>query len=180
MSKGETRIAKISLGKTVELNPRYLKAKLLLAGIYLRERDFDLAKKESEDVLSILPENYQAKLILGNVYMYQRKFKQAQDLFESLIKLGPNNPVGYFRLGILQRMLKQNDLALANFEKAMSINPKLMDVFANIILLHAANKEFSTAIKRCDRQMEKVQDTPAVRAFVHSLKVYLHILWLRS
>ncbi|MGR8931573.1 MAG: F0F1 ATP synthase subunit B family protein, partial [Gammaproteobacteria bacterium] len=44
-------IAKLSLAKAVELNPRHLQAKLLLAEIYFSGRDFDQAQKESERLL---------------------------------------------------------------------------------------------------------------------------------
>ena len=57
----------------------------------------------------------------------------------------------------------------------MSINPKLMDVFTNIVLLHASKKEFDRAILKCDKQMQKVQDSPAALAIIYNLKggIYL-------
>jgi tetratricopeptide (TPR) repeat protein len=109
-------------------------------------------------------------LILLNTYMYQKKVKEAEETFESLIKLAPENPAGYFRLGLLQRLLKEYDPALTNFNKAMSINAKLMDVFTNIILVHAAKKEFQTAILKCDKKLEEYQDSPELMAIVHNLK----------
>jgi tetratricopeptide (TPR) repeat protein len=141
-----------------------------LAEIYSREHDFDLARQESLGVLEIAPENYQAKLILGNAFMYQNNVVKAKKAFESLFKLEPENPAGYFRLGLLHRSLKEYDLALANFNQAISINPKLMDVFTNIILVHAAKKEFDTALLKCDEQLEKVKDTPALKSIIHNLK----------
>ena len=57
LGKGKIRIAKRALATAVELNPRFIKAKLLLAETYLREHDFDMAQKESQEVLKIDPEN---------------------------------------------------------------------------------------------------------------------------
>jgi tetratricopeptide (TPR) repeat protein len=174
LRKGENRIAKTALGKAVELNPKFIKAKLLLAEIYMRERDFSMAQKESDEVLEIAPGIYQAKLILGNAYLYQRKIKEAKETFGSLIKLEPENPAGYFHLGILYRSIKENDLALANFEKAMSINPNLMDVFTNIIRVHVNKKEFKTAILKCDGQLAKMQNKPERLAIIYTLKGELY------
>ncbi|HUT43586.1 MAG TPA: tetratricopeptide repeat protein, partial [Desulfobacterales bacterium] len=121
-----------------------------------------------------------AKLILGNTYMYQKKVEKAQEVFESLIKLAPENPEGYYRLGLLLRLLKKYDLALTNLNKAMSINPKLMDVFTNIILVHAAKKDFETALLMCDDQLKNVQDEPALKSIVHNLKGELYLAQLET
>ncbi|MFZ0484580.1 MAG: tetratricopeptide repeat protein, partial [Desulfobacterales bacterium] len=112
--------------------------------------------------------------------MYQKKVKEAQEIFESLIKLAPENPEGYFRLGLLLRLLKKYDLALTNLNKAMSINPKLMDVFTNIILVHAAKKEFKTALLLCDDQLKNVQDKPALKSILHNLKGELYLAQLKT
>jgi tetratricopeptide (TPR) repeat protein len=175
LGKGENRIAKTALGKAVELNPKYVKAKLLLAEIYMREHDYSMAQKESAEVLGTAPGNYHAKLILGNAYLNQRKIKEAKETFESLIKLEPEKPAGYYRLGILYRLIKEYDLALKNFEKAMSINPNLMDVFTNIILVHVDKKEFETAMLKCDSQLETMQGKPELLAIIHNLKGKLYL-----
>jgi len=87
-----------------------------------------------------------------------------------LIQLEPENPTGYFRLGLLQRLLKKYDPALQNLNKAMALNPYHMDVFSNIILVHAGKKEFDTALLKCDEQLEKVKDTPELKSIIHNLK----------
>jgi tetratricopeptide (TPR) repeat protein len=50
LGKGETRIAKAELIKALELNSTLVEARLLLAEIYLRERDFTFAQKEIQGV----------------------------------------------------------------------------------------------------------------------------------
>jgi tetratricopeptide (TPR) repeat protein len=41
--------------------------------------------------------------------------------------------------------------------------------------VHAAKKEFKTAILKCNKQLEKVQDTPALLAIIHNLKGGLYL-----
>ena len=50
-----------------------------------------------------------------------------------------------------------------------------MDVFTNIILVHAAKKEFETAISTCDKKLKKVQDSPKLMAVIHNLKGGLYL-----
>ncbi len=175
VGKGEIRLAKESLEKVVELNPRHVKAKLLLGDIYLRNGKYDLAQKESDDALAIIkdknmPEKYQAYMIQGNSYMYQKQISKAEAAFNSAVKTDKNNPTGYYRLGLLYRSQKKYNLAMSNFEKAMAIKPSLMDVFTNVIFIHAAKKEFDPAIKKCDEQMERVKEVPAALAIIYNLK----------
>ena len=106
----------------------------------------------------------------------QKDIANAQKAYESLIELQPDNPVGYFRLGYLQRLLQQYDAALSNFEKALVLNPRLMDVFANIVAIHVAQKEVATATQKCDQKLAQYPDDPTVGAIVHNLKGNLYLV----
>jgi tetratricopeptide (TPR) repeat protein len=163
------------LAKALELKPDHIQTRLLMAGIYFRQRDFKLSQKESLEILAISPKNVQAMLILGNSYLYQRKFTEARKTYESIIETAPDNPLGYFRLGYLQRIRGQYEPALKNFEKALSLDPNLMDAFTNVIITHVQRSEFDLAITKCDRQLKQVDQKPEISAMVYNLKggVYL-------
>jgi tetratricopeptide (TPR) repeat protein len=92
-----------------------------------------------------------------------------------MIEHASDNPEGYFRLGVLQRMQQQYDLALANFEKALSLNPQLMDVFSNLVLVYAAQTDFTTAITKCDQKIAELKNTPSAQAIVYNLKAELYL-----
>ncbi|MBT8364900.1 MAG: tetratricopeptide repeat protein, partial [Deltaproteobacteria bacterium] len=97
------------------------------------------------------------------------------NIFTSLIEAAPENPVGYYQLGLVDKALGQFADALSNFDKALSITPRFVDVFTNVILVHAAQKEFSKALAKCDRQLELYSDSPALSAVVHHLKGGLYL-----
>jgi len=170
IGRNETGQAKTAMLRAIDLNPRYIKAKIVLADLYMREKAFDLARKEGEEVLKIRPDNYHAKMIVGNALMYQGHSRDAVSVFRDLIRLDPQNPAGYFRLGLVQRLTKQYDRALVNLEKARALNPRLMDVFTNIVFLYSARKDFAAALEQCDRQARIVKDSPALLAMVYNLK----------
>ena len=108
-------------------------------------------------------------MLLGNIYLGQQKFADAQAAYESLVKAEADNPAGYFRLGYLYRVRKQYDQALKYFDRALAINPNLMDAFSNVVMVHGAQKQFDQALERCDRQLKLVADTPAAAAIVYNL-----------
>jgi tetratricopeptide (TPR) repeat protein len=173
--KGETSTAKTALLKALELNPKLTNAKLLLASHYLREGAYNMAEKESAEVLADFPQNYQAQLVFGNACLNQQKMQAAQGAFETLVTLQPENPVGHYRLGLLQQSLKQHDAARASFEKALELNSKLLDVFSALIQAEVVSGNFDAALEKCDRQLELVDPSSMSAAIIHDLKggIYL-------
>ncbi|GAJ21282.1 unnamed protein product, partial [marine sediment metagenome] len=65
--------------------------------------------------------------------------------------------------------------AMNNLEKVLSIKPRRVDAFTHVILVHAAKKEYSRALERCDRQLELYGDSPVLRAMVYNLKGTLYL-----
>lgn len=172
---GQSQMAQDELGRVLELNNKYQTARLLLAQIYMQDREFELAAEQYKAILETSPDNYQTKLLLGNAYFFQRQLTEARQIYKELIEFNPKVPAAYFRLGILQRAMQQPEAALNNFEKAMAINPKLIDVFTNIIAIHIATKDFAKAHQRCDEQMKNMTDTPPVLAAVQNLKGEIYL-----
>jgi tetratricopeptide (TPR) repeat protein len=71
-------------------------------------------------------------------------------------------------------MKKQYDEAIAYFDKALQINPKLMDVFTNKVLTLAAQKKWDAAREACTQQLAVVADSQPARAIVHFMEGQIH------
>ena len=76
-------------------------------------------------------------MVLGKAYLGQNKLGLAQNEFGTMIRMQPDNPHGYFNLGIVKRLQKNNSEALENFEKALELDPKLLDVLSQAVSLEA-------------------------------------------
>ena len=107
---------------------------------------------------------------MGKTYLAKRQSEAAAKAFQRMIALQPDNPQGYFQLGITQRLQKNSDTALATFEKALEINPKLMDVLLQIVSIDVARKDYAAALDRCDRQLKLVEDSKIQVAVILNLK----------
>jgi len=107
---------------------------------------------------------------LGNAFAYQGKTEEAEKQYRSLIGISPDNPMAYFRLGLLHRSLKNYASAIENMNKALSINPMFMDVFINLVLVHAEEKNFKQAMILCDEQLKKADGKPDALALIRDLK----------
>ena len=174
-SKGEMQVAKSSLNKAIELNAGDNRARILLADISLRLRDVDSAMRLSHEVIEKSPDNYPAHSILGRAYLVKGQFAQAEEIFRRMIALQPENPQGFFQLGIVQRLIKDDDGALVSFGKALAINPQLMDVFSQVVSIHVTKKDYAGALAQCDRQIDLLKESNRHVAMITSLKglVYL-------
>jgi len=91
------------------------------------------------------------KQLKGKLFAYEKKLDEAIAIFQSLVKEEP-------------------EAALENFEIALKINPNLMDVFTNIISLHASRKDYKTALDKCDAYLQMVEDNPVVTSIILNLK----------
>ena len=175
LGKGDLENAKTYLQKSLAINPNYLNAKLLLTDIHLKEGNYDLVQKESRAIFIKLNENSQVKLILGDDRIPRKSTKKGIESFGSLFELASENPAGYIRVGSQESIKKKYDQIINHSERILSYNPELMNVFTNIILLHALKNEFRTAFDKCDRQIKLLSKKPDLVAQVYNLKGGLYL-----
>ncbi|MBI9088818.1 MAG: tetratricopeptide repeat protein [Desulfobacterium sp.] len=162
--------AKSSAMKAVELNPNYTNARLLLADIHYQERSYGLAQEQAQTVLKRNPSDYRAVLISANAHMGTGDLEPAEKGFQTLINIDPNNPVGYYRMGLLKSYQKKYDQAEPSLNKALEINPLLMDVFTLIVRNSIAQNKYTIAHQRCEKQLELTQDKPNLVCVIHNLE----------
>ncbi len=169
LGKGDMAAAGKALGRAAALDPRNVDARLLLTDLYLRDNNFAMAEKESRGILEILRHNLQTVLIVGSAAPGESHPAEVLPM-RSIGRPSSDNPSGYLKTELINRLRKKYDPTMGGFEKALSENPRLVNVFTNIILLHAAKKEYDQALEKCDRQIELLGDAPGLRALVHNLK----------
>jgi len=170
LGKGEVQAAKAAFSRTIELTPNSVKTRLLLANIHLRLRDADLARAESQEILRLEPNNYQATLIQGNAELILGNIQQAETSYAKLIALNDSNPTGYYRLGVIAQIKKDYDRAIEYYQKALSLNPKLMDVSTELVRAHMGRGDFEQALAQCDQQLTVTEEIPQLTAVIHFLK----------
>jgi len=134
-----------------------------------------LCYRLNRNILNLLHKNLKVELILGNTSLTQKSEQKSIDSFDSLSELASKNPAGHLRVGHLNKLKKKLDLTIAGFEKILAKNPRLINVFGNIILLHAAKNEYETALAKCDKQIEKLGGEPELLANIYNIKGGLYI-----
>jgi Flp pilus assembly protein TadD len=90
----------------VENDPNLFEARLNLAALSLKFRNYEIAEKNLREVLKGQSKNYEAIIGLGVALRGNRKFDEAEVEYNRARNLDPQRPEAYFNLGILYQEYK--------------------------------------------------------------------------
>lgn len=95
-----------SFKRAIEYDPELHEARMNLAALSLKFRDYTTAEQNFRAVLQAQPKNYEATLGLGVALRGGRKIDEAEQMYLAAQKLDGGNPDSYFNLGILYQEYK--------------------------------------------------------------------------
>lgn len=170
VNKGDLELAKGSLLKAVELNPRLVEARLMLANFYVRSRDKELARKQIDSVLEILPDNIQALTLLGNLRILEDDAKGAEEAYIKVKDLNPDDAGSYMRLGVLYNMTKRVEEAKGMLQKTLEIDPNRVDALGILVGILAKEKKYNEALELCNTYSAKAGDKKPMLAIIEYLR----------
>lgn len=175
MALGSDHLARTDLLRALEIRPQYVKARLVLAELDIKEAEFALAKEELHKILEQHPSLYKANLFMGDVLAATGEPEKALQAYGKLMTLAPENPIAFFRSGLVYLQGRQLDLAHKNFVRARAINPHLMDVFQAMVRCLVMKKEQTAAFDLCRDQLRIVNEFPLARSKVYLLMGELYV-----
>lgn len=163
LEKGDTTLARESLVKAIELNQNLIDARLILAELYIKSGDRNLASEQVEAVLAQSSENVRALIFKG---ILEEDAKAAEAAFKKVVSLDPENPAGYLRLGVLYNLIGRKDDSLKNLQKSLDLNPMQTNALGMILDIYVKDKRYDDAFSICEKQKEKVKDSPSAFALI--------------
>lgn len=175
LAQGKELMAERDLVKSVELDPRLINARVILAERYLRERHKNLAREQINAVLKDSPGNVKGLMLKGNLEILDRDAKGAEATFKQVIRENPDYAPAYVRLGLLFQLTHRLGEARKHLVKALEINPKQGDALALLVGIQVRQKKFDEALKTCRDQKDKMGNDPPGLALAESLmgNIYL-------
>src|SRR5881397_2109105 len=110
------------------------------------------ARLNADEALRLQPDLPEGHLALGFSYYYgDRDYERALTEFEIAKRGLPNEADAYSAIAAIQRRQGKWAESTANFEKAVSLDPKNANVLFNLGLNYMAQRDFETADKIFDR-----------------------------
>ena len=170
IGKGDPKMGQQDLLKAVEFNPGLLDARLILAELYLNERNADLARQQIEAALKIAPRNTRVLMHQGSLKVLEKDLKGAEEVYGRIVQADANYAPAYVQLGLIYNFTNRQPEALKSFNKALALNPHQTDALALAVELNVRDKKYDEALKVCEDHRKKVEDSPASLALIEYLE----------
>jgi len=130
------------------------------------------ARLNAEESLRLQPNLPEGHLALGFSYYYgDRDYERALSEFEIAKRDLPNEADAYSAIAAIQRRQGKWAESTANFEKAVSLDPKNANVLFNLGLTYMAQRDFETADKIFDRAIAADPQAFASRGMKSALAI---------
>ena len=122
------------------------------ADALLENRETDKAIETYKNALKNNPQNQNAKLGLSEAYIIKGDDalaasgrNEAKIFYQEAIKSDDSNYAAYAKLAEIFEQMKLSDDALANYDKALKINPAATELFVPVANLYYQKDDYSTA-----------------------------------
>lgn len=116
-----------SYRNALDLKKDYLEALIGLGYVYISKERYDEAEKQFQTAYNLKPNDIEARLGLGRVYAKKGKYQEAIKQINSVINApsikNEDRAKAYFALGFVYEDQNKRQDAIAQYEKAVSINP---------------------------------------------------------
>jgi tetratricopeptide (TPR) repeat protein len=170
LQKGDVRKAIGEWERSVALDATHRDTLRILADLYVRTGQPDLALAVLKPFIARHPHEGFAYALIGAAYGAKKDFVQAVDSYRSFVRLTPGNPQGPHFLGQALRKLGRDAEATAMFEEALRIDPGFVNALGQLAEMMAArDKKWDAAVARIGQQIEKVPDAAGVYYLLGSI-----------
>jgi tetratricopeptide (TPR) repeat protein len=127
LKKGHTAEAEKLYIKSIAMDPSLVESYAKLGAIYLNQEQFGKAELIYRKLVVAVSDDPVYLSNLGLALFHQEKYAEAKDFYEKAIELDPNRAGRFYSLARINHLMEEMDLAFANIEKALNLDPGNLD-----------------------------------------------------
>ncbi|MGA2243229.1 MAG: tetratricopeptide repeat protein [Verrucomicrobiota bacterium] len=158
---GNLDAASRSCESALKINPNFEDAHLLLAGIRLRQKNYEAAVVQGSEVLRLNPKNAEAHKCIGDALVAQDKTTEAASEYSTALELKPDDVTIREVLALILVQKGETDKALACLQEALKIQPT-PGAHAQVAAIRAGQGEFPDAVGHYRAVLRLQPDSPDV------------------
>jgi len=176
--KGDPDAALKKLERSIELDAQFDQTYLILAGLYMSQKDLDKAAEQYQKAIAVQPNIAEPYLGLGDVYMNKNDLDKAAEAYRKALTIRPDLVQAqsvlayiYSQQGKLSEAI-QTSLSLI---KTSPNDPNIWNTHKNLALLYAQTGNLPAAIEQAQIAATKApSDTrPALQAYIAQLQAQM-------
>ncbi|MSU62727.1 MAG: tetratricopeptide repeat protein [Pedosphaera sp.] len=123
--------------KQIEAHPQAPEPRLLLAKIFLAQRDTNQAEAALLKAIELQPEFARAHLMLATLYLASNQQQKALGNLQEITAKNPKDTGALMLTGMIQEQLKNFEAAKAAYEKLLAADPKSAPALNNLACLYS-------------------------------------------
>jgi len=140
--------------RTLEMNPRYVRAYAKRAGLYFDKNQMDLALTDLAKAIDINSEYSYPYYLRGLIYHTRQQYDEAIAEYTKNIKYDALSSDAYFNRAVVYRIQKKYDLAIADYNKVLELAPKDADVYGNRGNIYNDQQKYDLAMADYSKAIE--------------------------
>jgi tetratricopeptide (TPR) repeat protein len=124
---GDLELALSNYNNTIDLDPQHIDAYIQRSWIYFRQRDYQRARQDCQAVQAFSASCFWSSYMLGLIDTMSGSKNQAIEYFSQAIDISSNYVSARYHRGIIYHELGDLDRAMADFERARSIQSQRLE-----------------------------------------------------
>ena len=148
IARRDTTAAIAAYQEAVRLNPLATDAKLALVRLELASGHAESAASLAQDVLNRQPANPDARVALVKALISRGDLPRAETELNTLAATFPDSPVVHVQRGMLYGRQKREASARREFERALALQPDLLEATSGLVALDLSTRQFEAARAR--------------------------------
>src|SRR5258708_10979998 len=158
--KGKTDEAIQHYEKALTYSPEFYPAHNNLGSAYLGRQNFDGAQTQFEAALKANQNDAQAYFNLANVLLLTQRYPAAEREIEEGLQRRPDSAFGHFLQGSVYSRTGRPELAEKSLQSALQLDPKMSQVYLQLVNLYVQQKRTAEAISQLDAYLKPFPARP--------------------
>lgn len=154
-ARGELEQARQEFQKAIDLRPDYLLARMSLALLQLRRREWDGALHTAALILAADRGNLNARLIQSAALLGEKRAPDSRALLDQMVKAYPNSADVYYQLGLVNLADQRFPAAEESFRKSYQLNTANSRGLMGVVEVYLAQNKSAEALGMLQAESDK-------------------------
>jgi tetratricopeptide (TPR) repeat protein len=137
--------------KAIELDSTNAEAQIIYANILAQSSGIEMAISYLKEKIKKFSYSTEYRIGLAKLYQSEDRFAQAKDIYTDVVEADPKNKKAFIGLGLCNKALGLNDVALKNFLKAAVVDPSDGEALFHAGILYLELNRSNEAINQFQR-----------------------------